>query len=340
MYSMIKQLFQSKTPIVKRPPPAHANNESSKAAIPENNTQEAASILSQEALDFLLPLQKTCDLLLDINLLPLKDRSFITSNIRKIRDNNFEIPMLPHVVIRTQQLLSKPDVEASDLLDVIKGDPTMSAELLRLANSSYLGFTYPTLDLKQAITRIGFNQFHGLIVLLSLRSHILQNGFFNNEIKWTLELSLSLAKLCQKLAPELEMPPDEAFTLGLLHNIDYLVIIGEASLYSEKSTSGVVSREAIIETICRLGSDVHNLVTRSWGMGDSKWIKLAVNSEGLRSFESSDAEKLLLRFDSLQNQLINALGGRTFITDTVGFDARSLKDALNEVTAPSKNNTE
>ena len=335
MISFFKRASSPSDTVAAPRSPVLPGNEPVQTTTVEQESEEIVAILPQEGVTFLHALLNTDEPLTDLQLFSSKDRAFISNSIRKIRENSFEIPMLPNAVIRTQELLSNPMVEASAFIDVIKEDPTLSVELLRLANSSYLGFSYPTLDLQQAIIRIGFGQLHGLVTMLSLRSRILQGGYFKNEVKWVMELSLATAKLCQQLAQELEMPPGEAFTLGLLHHIEFLVILGEASQNSGKSLGGTVSRDAVLETSRRLGASLHERIASSWGFGDKQWVKLAINQEGVRNFEIGDMIELRKRLDTLQRMLTTALGGKHHLTDTAGFTARTLKNAIRMAVSPS-----
>ena len=328
MTSLFKKFFTSESPEKVANTKLNHSNGSMGSPPPDGVPEPIRPVLTDDAVDFLLALLDVHEVNMDLQGLSIKDRAFVANNIRKVRQNSFEIPMLPQAAIRTQQLLSNSNVEAADFIEVIKGDQTLSVELLRMANSAYLGYTYPTLDLQQAIIRIGFGQLHGLVTMLSLRSRILHGTYFKNEVSWVMELSLAMAKLCQQLAPDLEMPPGEAFTLGLLHHIEYLVILGEASQISAANPGSMVSRTAIIDTVCRLGPTLHELIEKSWGFGSEKWVKLNLNSEGERNFESSDANELEKRLDTLQRMIIRALGGDHQLTDTAGFDARTIKSAI------------
>ena len=204
-----------------------------------------------------------------------------------------------------------------------------------MANSSYLGFAYPTLDLKQAITRIGFSQLQGLVTMLALRSQILSGEFFKDEVEWVMEMSLAMARLCQQLSRELEMNPEEAFTVGLLNHIEYLIVLGEASRFSTDNGREAISRCAITETIIRLGRTIHELIAKSWGFGTTRWTKLATKTDGSRAFEQSNAVELISRLNILQRALVSGLGGNKRITDTAGFDPRTLSKAIDVAIIPT-----
>lgn len=259
--------------------------------------------LSLEAADFLLALMSG-ELAYDINKFSMSERSFLTSSVRKLKQNEFDIPMLPEAVLSIRKLLSDPHAQVNDFIKIIQPDLTLSAELLKLANSPYLGFTYPTLDLKQAVTRVGFSQLTGLATMLSMRSRILNNNMFQHEITWIMNLSMAMARLCQQLAPELETTPEEAFTLGLLHHVEYLAVLGEASQFLVLHQGAIISRQALIENISRIGPALHTLIENSWGLGGASQVRLTVDAEGTKKLEMSDLQGRRQLLDTLQQLLI------------------------------------
>ncbi len=337
MLSFILTLFGFKKPPVVQAVPVtvpQGQGAETTASSPEEATvfpEQSGPILPPQAVDFLLSLLNTREPPTDLQSLPQSDRAFIASNIRRVTDNSLEIPMMPHAAVCIQQLLSDHNVKVADFIDVIKEDPTLSVELLRMANSSYLGFTYPTLDLQQAIVRVGFTQLHGLVTMLALRSRVLQSNRFKNEVEWIMELSLATAKLCQQLAGELGMKPDEAFTIGLLNHIEYFVVLGEASRYSSESVKNQVSQTAIIQTVLRLGGTIHDLIAASWGFTSVQGDNKDPDGEEQQAGSISLSERL----NVLQRILVFALAGDKRITDTVGFDARKLNDAIDAAVAPT-----
>ncbi len=280
-----------------------------------------------ERAGFLLSLLST-DALPDLNGLPLLDREFIAATIRRLNRNEFEIPLLPDAAIRIQRLISTPDANLDELADVFKNDPTLSAELLRLANSTYLAYRYPTLDLHQAIVRVGFNQLKGLVMVFSLRSRILRVRQYQREVSWVTDLSLAMAKCCQVLATELMMPPEEAFTLGLMHHIEYLAILGEAVRFTAEHRGQAVSRSAIAESVRRVGTRLHAQIARSWGIGNFEryYHEAAGDADS-----GDDVTDVPHRLDQLQRIVIVAMSGGTPDYTADGLDGERLKGCVESV---------
>ena len=334
MFSWITKLFGLSQPReIIRSYTREEIHESEGTSHPAPLVPEGPSVLDSEAVKFLLSLLCPEDPPVDLSDLPPHEREFVSANIRRLLRKEFEIPLLPGAPGRIQQLLANPDVRLDELADIFKNDLTLSAELLRLANSSYLGYVYPTLDLQQAIIRIGFSQVQGLVMMFSLSSRILQVREYQHEVTWITDLSLAMAKVCNLLAPELKMPPEEAFTLGLMHHVEYLVILGEAAKYTVSHRGKSISRSAIAESIRRVGMQLHSLIAQSWGITSiEKYYQVAKGD----AEDLSDVSNVPRRLDRLQHILIDAMAGGKPEVEIEGFDCVKLKKYMETVVVRSQ----
>jgi len=292
---------------------------------------EGLSAPDSTAMVFLKSLLCPEDNPVGLSDLPQHDREFVASNMRRLLRKEFEIPLLPGATVRIQQMLANPDASLAELAAIFKNDPTLSAELLSLANSSYLSYIYPTLDLKQAIIRVGTGQLQGLVMMFSLRSRILHAKKYQTEVTWVTELSLAMARVCQLLAQELKMSPEEAFTLGLMHHIEYLVILGEAAKHTVAHRGETVSRSAISESIRRVGTQLHSLIAQSWGITSFEKYYQAATCD---AENSSDVSEVPRRLDRLQHILIEAMGGGNPEVEIDGFNSVKLKGYVETLRPP------
>lgn len=78
------------------------------------------------------------------------------------------LPLVPPLVQQLQQLLLDPDVRVDKLADLIEQDPVLSARLLQLANSAYMGFNHETHSIQMAISRLGLSLLYGVVLALSV----------------------------------------------------------------------------------------------------------------------------------------------------------------------------
>jgi HD-like signal output (HDOD) protein len=68
-------------------------------------------------------------------------------------------------------LLDDPDCGVSDLSDIIRHEPALTANLLKLANSAYYGLPGKINDAKQAVVYLGMSQVVDLVLLVSCSGH-------------------------------------------------------------------------------------------------------------------------------------------------------------------------
>lgn len=293
----------------------------------DDSSEVSTRLASPEATDFLLALVSEKPAA-DLQEFSLYDRAFISTLLKKLRTNTFEIPLLPEAALHIQKLLSNPRVNASEFVDIFKSDPALSAELIRMANSVYYGAAIPVHDLQLAVTRVGLNQLQGLVIMMSLRTRILRGNGLHREVEWVTELSLMMATACQQLASELAMSPGEAFTLGLLHHVEYFAVLGVSAEYISSHHGDAISAEALLEAMRRLGPPVHELIVRNWGLEILELPELVPFDEDDEPSQEDAQVSISMRLEALQRILTEKWSGGSPDLAIAGFDAESVRRAV------------
>ena len=136
------------------------------------------------------------------------------------------IPAMPTVVVEIRKLLTNPDVNFTELAQIIKYDPGLTTNILHLANSAYFGFSKSVNSVQQGIVRLGTKRIFELAVAAAIapmaqkavKGYDLSPGKF-----W--EHSVAVAIGAEQLALVLNIKaPDYTFTAGLLHDIGKIVL--------------------------------------------------------------------------------------------------------------------
>lgn len=115
--------------------------------------------------------------------------------------------------MQIMQLVSQPEPEISDIVEVISRDTAMCQRLLRLINSVYFGVRNRVSSISQALVILGLDYLREWIYLMGMQ-RITMND--NVEI---MRVSLVLAKFCRMLAmmiPQAATNPDAFYLMGLL----------------------------------------------------------------------------------------------------------------------------
>ncbi len=134
-----------------------------------------------------------------------------------------DIPTLPAVAMKVSELLQKPKSSTEEVSLLLKGDPVLTAKILRLANSSFYSIPGGVSDVTKALSFIGYNTIAQLALGLSVFTTFkdIEGGEFSMNDFW--KHSLSVAFLAEALAKLDRLHfQDHAFTCGLLHDIGKL----------------------------------------------------------------------------------------------------------------------
>ena len=64
-----------------------------------------------------------------------------TSSINNLTlvNSTIDLPAMPEVLVKLNELMANPDASAGDLAKIISADPAVSTNLLRIVNSAYYG---------------------------------------------------------------------------------------------------------------------------------------------------------------------------------------------------------
>ncbi len=73
-------------------------------------------------------------------------------------------PTMPEAGAKMLALLEEPDTEISEIEEILRYDPGLTANILKLANSAYFGIPSKIGSLKQAVMVLGFKRLTQLVV--------------------------------------------------------------------------------------------------------------------------------------------------------------------------------
>jgi len=80
------------------------------------------------------------------------------------------LPPLPKSVMEVQKITNDPNSSIKDLVNVIKEDPMLTANLLKAANSPLYGFTRQIKTVDQAVSLFGMSTVKGFVISFAIRN--------------------------------------------------------------------------------------------------------------------------------------------------------------------------
>lgn len=148
-----------------------------------------------------------------------------------------ELPSQPAVLRKLQALISGNEVSSHQAAEIIELDQGFTARILRLVNSPFYGFTRMIVSVEEAITMLGFNAVHQLLLTSSLLKSVEWQGHAAGlHAFW--KHSFGVGVLAKHLLTGLDKHAmDEAFVGGIMHDVGRLVYIKtDANKYAQFQT--------------------------------------------------------------------------------------------------------
>lgn len=157
------------------------------------------------------------------------DPNAIRRSIEQRIERVYELPPMPELGQRILALRADPNASAAQLAKIVELDPSLAAQVIRYASSSYYGYTGRVSNIHEAIARVlGYDMVMNLALGLAAgRSfRIPEQGPLGLGAFW--EHAVSSAVLMQKLAAVMPdgMRPDPGLCYlgGLLHDFGLLLL--------------------------------------------------------------------------------------------------------------------
>jgi putative nucleotidyltransferase with HDIG domain len=147
---------------------------------------------------------------------------------REILEKVDALPPFPAVLHKVLALLQDPLVSADRIVDAVRFDPSITANVLKVCNSALLGGSRKVSSLKDALVRIG-NKPLLRVILSAGGSAVLQREVpgYDLERGMLWRHSVLCALLCESLCDVVGYGrTDKAFTAGLLHDVGKVVLGG------------------------------------------------------------------------------------------------------------------
>ncbi len=209
-----------------------------------------------------------------------------------------DLPTLPSSVARLAALIGDENAGAREFEAVIRPDPALTTNLLRLANSAYFGLRREVDSVRQAIALLGLKRVFEVAASVSFARVIppvLPGYGIDTKGFWT--HSVAVGALAERLARELgREAPGLLFTAGLLHDVGKLAIgsflMDESAQMRARMAEGripfVAAEQAVLGTD---HSEVGLAVVERWGLPPAIGVAARWHHHPL---ETTNAEDRLL----------------------------------------------
>lgn len=148
------------------------------------------------------------------------------TKIEEIMANVESFPSMPGAGTKLLSMLKDPDTDVSEIEKVLRYDPGLTANILKMTNSAYFGLPQKIGSVKQALLLLGWRRVTQLVLASSVSTVMdkpVEGYNFSPGKLWRHSVAVSIA--AEGLVKELSFPgTDEFFTTALLHDIGKMIL--------------------------------------------------------------------------------------------------------------------
>jgi len=270
-------------------------------------------------------------------------------NIEVILEKVDQIPTIPALSVRINEVINDPNSDAIALAEVISKDIAIASKILKIVNSAYYGFSEPIQSLQHAITILGFdlvkNMTLGIACVDTFKQHS-KYGFDRN-LLWVHSLAVATCAriIANKTKNMNEKQIQNLFIAALLHDLGKVIIecyfpdqfadiLKEAK---KKNVSYIEAEQVIMEQYTH--ELIGKIISEKWGFPDflietlsahhnpavvSDKNKVFVSTIHLANFAAEIAE-----IGATGSEIPSPLQDQVF--ETLGLDEANLKQITVEL---------
>lgn len=135
-------------------------------------------------------------------------------------------PGMPGAALKLLALIDDPDVTVPQIEGILRQDPGLTGNVLKLANSAYFGFPAKVGSVRQAVVLLGLKRLVQMVIA-TCTSAVMDRAVPGYDLAggelWRHSLAVSVA--AEGLVGELKLTAaDEIFTAALLHDVGKLIL--------------------------------------------------------------------------------------------------------------------
>ena len=145
---------------------------------------------------------------------------------KKILRDVKDLPPMPKVVLKAQQMMADPDLDVKGVARLIETDQVITIKVLKLANSTYYGLSGKVSSIQHAFVVLGYKTMGQILSIASFSNFMGKSlpgyGFESEDLmRHSLAVALSSKVITEKIGSSLV---NEAHTAGLIHDIGKVIL--------------------------------------------------------------------------------------------------------------------
>ncbi len=159
-------------------------------------------------------------------------------DLRALIEQSPQISSLPTIFYRINEAVEDPECSFVEIGEIISGDPSLAARLLRIVNSSFFGFPSKIETITHAVTIVGMAQLNDLALATTVVNQFkgIPKDLIDMKKFWFHSVATGLAARIIAVYRR-EPNADRFYLMGMLHDLGRLVLFLNLSEQMQKAIS-------------------------------------------------------------------------------------------------------
>ena len=258
--------------------------------------------------------------------------ALLTILTEKINNDTLVLPTLPAIALKVRKAADDPDINLNAMADVIGQDPSLSARMIKISNSAYMGRAVKVSSVSQAVTRIGLRQIKNISTALAMEQlfvskNDLVSDYMKREWDKTVDIvanSMAALQVYVNATKNREFTLDSMTLAALISKIGVLPILTEAERHAEVFANPTFLEDAIDKLSSPIGANI----MKAWGFSQelidvaSSWRDLSVLPAQLGYIDFVRVGAALSgQLDGQKDAVMNLAMQRGMVSDMHVFDS-------------------
>jgi putative nucleotidyltransferase with HDIG domain len=156
---------------------------------------------------------------------PTLDGRIRAAIVAQVDGGDLAVPLLSSAVTRLLAATETDDTNVSKVAQILKSDPALAGNLLRLSNSSVYTGRERVVTVQQAICRLGTATLRQMALVIATRTRTFKVDGRERQVRRLFAHSLAAALFAQEVARLRRLGVEEAFMIGLFHDVGRPILL-------------------------------------------------------------------------------------------------------------------
>lgn len=196
---------------------------------------------------------------------------------KALNSDQLQLPALPEAALKIRQVINKSDVNSAEIIQIVQTDPTLSARLIKVANSPLYGTWREIKTVRDAVRRLGQETTRSLSFSLSVRQLFhAKSSLIKQQIQQMYKESIEVSVLAYVIARNRadHLDPEQALLAGLLHKLGAIPILK----YIDENPGLISSTQSLDKSLINLSVPISRLMFEHWHF-DDEFLKIVEFSD-------------------------------------------------------------